>query len=423
MKESTRNHFGVYTQLRTELCARASYKMGYPESMLSSLRLGVDHEFVMFDKSKRKFIDHSPLGIMPDSLAEMLILNVGNPWKDSESFLMEVKNIEREVFNIFGRIFCISEARGYITSGGTEANLAALWWAKRSLMNQSNKVLVKPILITSKSAHYSIKKIAEILELEYVLVEVNNDHSINITELKNTLIELRNQSIIMVLTFGTTTFGGLDNIELVSALFKEIEIKNYTIHIDGALNGITMPFIKPYSLIDDYFTRFNISTLSISGHKFLGSAVCGVLLTTQKFLQSAFMDSIIRNINYCGNIDDITVSGCRAGINVLMLHNVLLTLNLDNTNTVLEQLVEKCFEVAQKLKSRLQSLIGHDRVICSPNQFNVVFPKPSLKLVQKYSLMPLDNQASISVLPNITYDLINDFIVDYVNDQCVEDAL
>lgn len=414
IKKSQCDHFRVYTQLNTELCMRASYKMGYPESMLSNLRLDRGNEFVMFDKSKKKFIDHSPLGIMPDSLAEMLILNVGDPWKDSESFLMEVKNIEREVFNILGRVFSISDARGYITSGGTEANLAALWWAKRSLMAQSNNLSVKPIIVTSRSAHYSIKKIAEILELEYVLVEVNDNHSINIIELKNTLINLRNRSIIMVLTFGTTTFGGLDNIELISTLLKEIKIKNYTIHVDGALNGITMPFIEPYSLLDNYFTRFNINTLSISGHKFLGAAVCGILLTTQNFLQSVFMDSPSRNIAYCGNIDDITISGCRAGINILILHNILLTLNLDKTSVLLEQLVKQCFETAQKLRSKLQDLTGSDRIICSPNQFNIVFPKPSLKLVQKYSLMPFDNQASISVLPNVTSNLINEFIEDYV---------
>src|SRR4029079_3550630 len=107
----------------------ASHKMGYPVSLLSYL--GV--------------INNKVLGILPGSLANILLNNVGDPFKDSETSLLEVKKHEREVLRILEHFYGLAEgeARGYVTTGGTEGNFAGLWWAKRYLINSSLESLIK----------------------------------------------------------------------------------------------------------------------------------------------------------------------------------------------------------------------------------------------------------------------------------------
>ena len=68
-----------FTALLSYINHLADHKLGYPVSLLTYL--GV--------------IDNQVLGIKPDSLANILLNNVGDPFKDSETSLMEVKRHER----------------------------------------------------------------------------------------------------------------------------------------------------------------------------------------------------------------------------------------------------------------------------------------------------------------------------------------
>src|SRR5678815_4462106 len=56
----------------------ASHKLGYPVSLLTYLGI----------------VDNRKLGIKPGTLANVLLNNVGDPFKDSETSLLEVKKHE-----------------------------------------------------------------------------------------------------------------------------------------------------------------------------------------------------------------------------------------------------------------------------------------------------------------------------------------
>jgi len=90
----------------------ASHKMGYPVSLLTFLGI----------------VDNRIPGINPGSLANILLNNVGDPFKDSLTSLMEVKVFERKLIAILEKYYGMAkgEARGYVTTGGTEGNFAAL---------------------------------------------------------------------------------------------------------------------------------------------------------------------------------------------------------------------------------------------------------------------------------------------------------
>ena len=437
----------------------AHHKLGYPVSLLTFLGI----------------IDNQILGIRPDSLANVLLNNVGDPFKDSETSLMEVKKHERMLIAILEKFYGLApdQVRGYVTTGGTEGNFAGLWWSKRYLINKIVDLLIKhdniiklhnkeeqeltvalakislnnyqaraeildkilylknlasdqkvivqqfltPTVFFAKgSTHYSIPKISEILRLNIRAVEANEDGSMNIDKFKKELIlnlgAHPNSSIIVIANIGTTITGAIDDVPSIKKVIESIQpCPNYSIHLDGALTGFVMPVIKPFGEVDNYFDAIGVNTLAVSAHKYPGlSQPCGILLARKEFFEKAFEKSE-RSIDYVGNILDVTITGSRSGLNVLMFYNALCALGMDKNNDFLKKMVDNNIEVAKYLRDRLVEIFGPNKVLY-PYHFNVIFPRPSAALAKKYQLMLTGERATICVLTNVTKELVDHFIID-----------
>src|SRR5690348_2416340 len=97
-----------YKALLRYITHLAHHKLGYPVSLLTFLGL----------------VNNRELGIKTGSLANVLLNNVGDPFKDSETSRMEVKRHERKLIAILEKFYGLPEhsVRGYVTTGGTEGN-------------------------------------------------------------------------------------------------------------------------------------------------------------------------------------------------------------------------------------------------------------------------------------------------------------
>lgn len=437
----------------------AKHKLGYPVSLLTFLGI----------------LDNKILGIRPNSLANVLLNNVGDPFKDSETSLMEVKRHERDLIIILEKYYGMekNEARGYVTTGGTEGNFASLWWSKRYLINNAlpnliknddaiklglkeeqelavalNKIplndyqkraaalqniidvknaiaenrsivqqlLTPTVFYTKGHTHYSVPKIAEILRLNIRTVEPNEDGSMNLDNLKRELIfhagAHPNSPVIVIANIGTTITGAIDNVPGIKQTLESMNPKPiYTIHMDGALTGFVMPILKPFGEVTNYFKGLGANTLAVSAHKYPGlSQPCGIILADREFFEKAF-DKSERSIDYVGNISDVTISGSRSGLNVLMFYNALCTFELDKSTDKLEQMVDNNLKSAKYLYDELVKVFGPEKVHY-PYHFNVMFPRPSIALAKKYQLMLTGETATICVLPNVTKVLVDQFIHD-----------
>ncbi len=437
----------------------AQHKLGYPVSLLTYL--GV--------------VDNRVLGIQPNSLANILLNNVGDPFKDSETSLMEVKRHERLLIMILERYFGLAKdsARGYVTTGGTEGNFASIWWSKRYLINSALDALIKqddiikqqlkeeqdlisklakislndykaraeqlqkimdvkqvisenrdivqqlltPTVFFAKGhTHYSIPKIAEVSRLNIKPVQANSDGSLNLNELRKELLfhlgSHPHSAIIVVANIGTTITGAIDDVPGIKKILDELRPKPlHTIHMDGALTGFVLPIIKPFGDVPDYFDALGVNTLAVSAHKYPGlSQPCGIILATKHFFDRAFEKSE-RSIDYVGNILDVTITGSRSGLNVLMFYNALRTMQLDKNNDKLTEMVKENLDHAAYLRDQLINIFGPEKVNY-PYHFNVIFPRPSKELAKKYQLMLTGDVATICVLTNATKELIDRFIVD-----------
>jgi len=437
----------------------ASHKLGYPVSLLTYLGI----------------VNNQALGIQPGTLANILLNNVGDPFKDSETSLLEVKKHEREIIAILEKFYGLPKdgVRGYVTTGGTEGNFASLWWSKRYLINKALDVLIErdntiklllkkeqeldaslvkipnndyptriahlqniidtknviaenrnvvqqlltPTVFYSKGhTHYSIPKISEVLRLNVRPVLPNEDGSINLSNLKKELLLHSGAHpygpIIVIANIGTTITGAIDDVPGIKKILDEtLPMANFTIHMDGALTGFVLPILKPFGEIDDYFNALGVNTLAVSAHKYPGlSQPCGIVLAEKNFFLKAFEKSE-RAIDYVGNIIDVTITGSRSGLNVLMFYNALRTLGLDKGVEKLTKMVHGNMENARYLYQKLVAMYGAENVLY-PYHFNVIFPRPSQAMARKYQLMLTGNNATICVLTNVTKKLIDQFIAE-----------
>lgn len=453
-----------YQSLLLYIHELAHHKMGYPVSLLTFLGM----------------VDNRSLGIKPASLANVLLNNVGDPFKDSLTSLMEVKGFERKLIAILENYYGMQkdEARGYVTTGGTEGNFAALWWSKRNLINTALPLLIKaddsikvqtseeqglqselskirtndyrarmnhlqkiidlrdaisinkntvqqlltPTIFYAKGhTHYSVPKIAEILRLNTRPLLTNPDGSIDLQNFKKELLfHLKAHpysSIIIVANIGTTITGAIDNVPEIKKILDEAPQKiTYTIHMDGALTGFVLPILKPFGEIPNYFEYLGVNTLAVSAHKYPGlSQPCGILLARKPFFEKAFEKSE-RSIDYVGDILDVTITGSRSGLNVLMFYNALCALGLDKNTEKLKKMVDENLCNAKYLYEGLIKIFGEQHV-SYPYHFNVIFPKPSMAMAKKYQLMLSGGKATICVLSNVTKKLIDQFINDLKLDQ------
>ena len=222
--------------------------------------------------------------------------NIGDPYDDS-SYMVGTREFEREALEFFAGLYKIpiSDFWGYVTNGGTEGNMHGLFLGREVYPNS--------ILYFSADSHYSITKIARVLRMQSVVVPSTSEGTIDIEALGNSMREHQEQVPILNLNIGTTMKGGIDDVDAVVALLKQLNIQEYYIHCDAALYGMILPFLEGAPKTD--FTK-PIDSIAISGHKFIGSPIpCGVSLTKKEYV-----DKITHPVDYIETLDT-TISGSR----------------------------------------------------------------------------------------------------------------
>jgi tyrosine decarboxylase / aspartate 1-decarboxylase len=132
---------------------------------------------------------------------------------------MEVEAV-REIACMFGW----DEFLGHLTSGGTFANLEALWVAGQ--MAPGMRVLA------SEQAHYTHSRISAVLKLQYASVETDIRGRMDLQALEEAL---RAGDVgTVVATLGTTAVGAVDPLAGILELRKKY---GFRLHVDAAYGG------------------------------------------------------------------------------------------------------------------------------------------------------------------------------------------
>lgn len=183
--------------------------------------------------------------------------------------------LEKVVIQKFTEAMGWNEGDGFLTSGGTLANLTALLAARKviastDVWNDGHRT--KLAILVSEEAHYCVDRAARIMGLGdsgIIKVPVNDQYKMR-TDLLQTYydqaIKEGLEVFAIVASAPSTSTGIHDDIEGVSAFAKE---KKVWFHIDAAHGGAAI-FSKKYSPLLKGIEKAD--SVIIDGHKMMGTA-------------------------------------------------------------------------------------------------------------------------------------------------------
>ncbi|MCE4629789.1 MAG: aminotransferase class V-fold PLP-dependent enzyme [Desulfurococcales archaeon] len=160
---------------------------------------------------------------------------------DLDSYL-NLREVHDDVVRRFSNIVFGSKYPGMMTSGATESNiLALLYWRKQG----------KKRVVAFPHTHYSVRKAAYILGLEYV----ETDYAKLASKVKN--------SDVIVVTLGTTETGAVDPLNEIAELASR---RGAVVHVDAAYYGTILRHSNRVENIELGLDD-TISTMAVDLHK------------------------------------------------------------------------------------------------------------------------------------------------------------
>lgn len=244
---------------------------------------------------------------------------------ESEKFFRGTQEIEKEVIEILATdLFKAAEhtCDGYIASGGTEANIQAIWIYRNFFMKEYKATHDEIAVVCSEDTHYSIAKASNLLNISM--------YSVPVTELTRALITEKLEDIItkakvngikywiVVANMGSTMFGSIDDPDVYINCFLKHGLP-FKLHIDGAFGGFVYPISCPENNSD--FRNPHISSVTLDAHKMLQAPYgTGVFLARKNLMKYVCTEEA----QYVNGMD-ITLSGSRSGTNAVAIWMILAT--------------------------------------------------------------------------------------------------
>ena len=166
--------------------------------------------------------------------------------------------IEREAVRMVASLLGAPDGAGFITSGGTESNLAAMRLA-RYHGRQSEPEIVAPV-----SMHFSFRLGAELMQIG--LVEVDVDEQTFVPRIEDVEKAISPRTVGLVCSAPAGGFGILDPVEAFAELAQR---KGLWLHVDAAFGGFMLPFKRELGhQVDPFdFTLPGVSSMMTDGHK------------------------------------------------------------------------------------------------------------------------------------------------------------
>ncbi len=137
--------------------------------------------------------------------------------------------MEIEAVAALAKMFKLPQHLGHLSSGGTFANLEALWVAGQLGHTEDGTPMA---IAASDQAHYTHSRISGVLGLPFISIP-SDEHGRMDLEILESLLKTEKIATVVV-TLGTTAIGSVDPLDQVVALQKKY---NFRIHVDAAYGG------------------------------------------------------------------------------------------------------------------------------------------------------------------------------------------
>jgi histidine decarboxylase len=335
-------------------------------------------------------------------LYEVSMNNVGDPQK-ADIIAMNTHEFENEVINFFAPLYGFSkrEVWGIVTMSGTDGNIHGMYFGARQLFSQTK---MRPICYVSEEAHYSIKRLADVQNLELRLIKADETGKMIISEFEKALDP--SKPALVVIAMGTTFKGAIDNQAQIDAVIRKKKPIAVYRHVDAALFGGYLPFTENKDLVNRKVVYFD--SIAVSGHKFFGfDEPMGIFLTTKKTLNQtnpfevAYLNQAVP-----------TITCSRNALSALKFWWKIKKTGLQGFREQAKLILAN----AQYLESQLKKI--NWPVWRGDYSNTVYFKRPSESVMKKYGLAPeFDSRlggdlAHIVVMQNVSREVVDEIVND-----------
>jgi glutamate/tyrosine decarboxylase-like PLP-dependent enzyme len=137
--------------------------------------------------------------------------------------------MEIEAIAALAKMFHWPQHLGHLSSGGTFANLEALWVAGQLSYTEDG---TPKAIAASDQAHYTHSRISGVLGLPFISIPSDEHGRMDLTLLESLLATEKIGTVVV--TLGTTAIGAVDPLDHIIGLQKKYEFR---IHVDAAYGG------------------------------------------------------------------------------------------------------------------------------------------------------------------------------------------
>ncbi|MDZ7793747.1 MAG: tyrosine decarboxylase MfnA [Spirochaetia bacterium] len=304
-----------------------------------------------------------------DIFQQELAKNIGDP-----GLHPALAEMEAETIHILGSLCANPEAVGSIVTGGTEANLLAMWTAKNSAPKERREVVLP------ETAHFSFDKAASLMDLTLVKIPVDPHNRVKLDEYRQAVGP---RTMALVAIAGTTGLGAVDPIAEIANVAEE---HNLYLHVDAAFGGFVLPFLEAAGYQADSapdqgafdFSLAGVSSITLDPHKMGRTPIpAGCIL----YRNEKIAGSSTTRVSYLagGKTRQRTIVGTRSGAAVAAVWASLQHIGFDGYRDT----VRWCMENTYFLKKRIDAMAGIETVM--PPVMNVLGIRPSQGTAEKLS--------------------------------------
>ncbi len=327
----------------------------------------------------------------------------------SEPFFAGTQEIERELVDICATDILQGqpgEHDGYVASGGTEANLQAIW-VYRNHFRTRGAALDEICILCSSDSHYCVDKAANILGIGIAKVAVDERtrgaNAQEIAAVIDGMLAKGKKHFIVVLNMMTTMFGSVDKIDDWTGVLNARSI-DFRIHVDAAFGGFYYPFTEHADALN--FSHPDVSSVTLDAHKMLQAPYgTGLFLIRKGLLQHVLTETA----SYVEG-QDYTLIGSRSGANAISVWMILMRYGPHGWR-------EKIFVLQKRTQWLCDQLDGAGVAYYRHPNANIVTLKASAisaELAAQYWLVPDDRHNprwfKIVVMDHVTIDKLEPFI-------------
>lgn len=257
---------------------------------------------------------------------------------------------------------------GVFCSGGTIANLTALWAARNLLLKEKDTFkgiyhdglaagLVAHgykdlVILVSKRGHYSLRKAADLLGLgrnNLIAINTDSNNKIRVDKLKDKIVEIKAQKkgILAIVGIAGTTETG--NVDPLNDLANIAEAEGIFFHVDGAW-GVPTLFSDRHKHLLKGIERAD--SVAVDAHKQLyaplGAGLC-------IFKSETSLDSIQTNAQYIirrgsRDLGKHTLEGSRPGM-AMIVHSGLRILGRKGYELLIDVGIGKAAQFAKMIQN------------------------------------------------------------------------